>query len=69
MISAIKLDLCLLNFVCLVEDHCCATFVSSFRFIAALFLSSFTAAYRLHDRLYFGFSMFISEMATLTCSK
>ena len=34
-----------------------------FRFIAALFLSSFTAACWLSDRLYFGFSMFISEMA------
>ena len=30
MVSVIKLDLCLLNFVCLIEDHCCATFVSSF---------------------------------------
>ena len=36
-----------------------------FRFIAALFLSSLTAACWLRDRLYFGFSMFISEMATL----
>ena len=40
-----------------------------FRFIAALFLMSLTAACWLSDIFCFGFSMFISEMATLTCSK
>ena len=34
-----------------------------FRFIAALFLSSLTAACWLSDIFCFGFSMFISEMA------